>query len=426
MKLELRKISSSNHMLSLITALSLLWLLVNFNGFSVLVCICCGFLWFNYLSTKKMMGKFDIERWTNRTRTFTNEDVTIYHRLCNSYGSFGINVLSQIKVAGLLTYNLLDQYVFIKKSQPVVLQAKTSFSTRGRKILGDFLIVYEHPLGFFKHWAYYSAEQEILVLPKIMNLEFFPSRLRELLVGTRSDFKLLEDATQIKGVREYSSEPLNKVHWKISAKLGALYVKELDFTAVSNTVVYLDLNLSKDIFAKNVWAQIRKNYEEEAVLAASSIIYWLTNHGNRVDIVVVAKEILKRNYGSTSDWVSAVELLAMAEGDDNGPQLADELAKNLYRLNPSNTLVIISMYLTDSLLPLLISARAKVSRVIVLLIPYGFRDPRYKPSKTYEMYPLDMQKLNQKAKSLEREQIIVRIVRPNQTLQEVFDEIQGY
>ncbi|HEY8543230.1 MAG TPA: DUF58 domain-containing protein, partial [Pseudothermotoga sp.] len=84
------------------------------------------------------------------------------------------------------------------------------------------------------------------------------------------------------------------------------------------------------------------------------------------------------------------------------------------------------MYLTDSLLPSLINARAKVSRVIVLLIPYGFRDPRYKPTKTYEMYPLDMQRLSEKARLLEKEQIIVRIIKPSQTLQEVFDEIQGF
>jgi hypothetical protein len=36
---------------------------------------------------------------------------------------------------------------------------------------------------------------------------------------------------------------------------------------------------------------------------------------------------------------------------------------------------------------------------------------------------LDMVKLNEKAKLLEQEQIIVRIIKPSQTLQEVFYEI---
>ncbi|MEJ5229607.1 MAG: DUF58 domain-containing protein [Pseudothermotoga sp.] len=425
MRLELRKIVSSNSLLTILTVFSILWLVANLNGFSVLLSVSCAFLWMNYFTTKQAVTNLEVERFPNRTRAFTNEDVIVTHKLRNNSGSLKVTVLSQIEVAELLSYNLLEREVTLKKSQTVTIQAKTSFSTRGKKLLTDFVVVYEHPLGFFKHWAYYCADQEILVLPKIMHLESFPSRLRELLPGSKSDFKLLEDTTQVKGVREYSSEPLNRVHWKISAKLGSLYVKEFDFTAISNTILYLDLNLSKEIFAKNVWAQIRKNYEEEAVLAASSIIYWLTRFGNLVDIVVIAKDVLKTNYTPKSDWVSAVELLAMAKGDENGPQLNEELAKDLHRLTPSNTLVIVSMYLTDSLLPLLISAKAKCSRVIVLLIPYGYRDPRYKPSKTYEMYPIDMQRLLDRAKLLEREQIIVRIVKPSQTLQEVFDEIQS-
>ncbi len=425
MKLKPRKIVSSNSLLAILTVLSTLWLVANLNGFSVLLSVSCVFLWMNYFTTRQTIANLEVERFSNRTRAFTNEDVIVTHRLYNKSGSLRVTVLSQIEIAEFLSYNLLEQEVTLKKSQTVTIQAKTSFSTRGRKVLTDFVVVYEHPLGFFKHWAYYHADQEILVLPKIMHLESFPSRLRELLPGSKSDFKLLEDTTQVKGVREYSSEPLNRVHWKISAKLGSLYVKEFDFTAISSTILYLDLNLSKEIFAKNVWAQIRKNYEEEAVLAASSIIYWLTRFGNLIDLVVIAKDVLKTNYTPKSDWVSAVELLAMAKGDENGPQLNEELAKDLYRLTPSNTLVIISMYLTDSLLPLLINARAKCSRVIVLLIPYGYRDPRYKPSRTYEMYPIDMQRLGDRAKLLEREQIIVRIVKPSQTLQEVFDEIQS-
>lgn len=425
MKLELKKITSSSGTLWFLTSLSILWLLISLNGFSLIALVACAFLWFNYLSTKRKICNLEVERWANTTRAFTNESITVYHKLCSPSTTLSVTAISQIKIAGLLSYNLLERTLTLTKSQPITLEARTSFSTRGKKILKDFMVIYEHPLGFFKHWATYSKEQEIFILPKIMHLESFPSRLRELLPGNRSDFKLLEDSTHIKGVREYTNEPLNRVHWKISAKLGSLYVKELDFTAISNTIIYLDLNLSKDIFAKAVWAQIRKNYEEEAVLATSSIIYWLTQRGNVVDLIVVGKEVFKRNYGSSTDWVSAVELLAMAEGDENGPQIAEELTKNLYTLNPSNTLVIISMYLTDSLLPLLINARAKVSRVIVLLIPYGFRDPRYKPSRTYEMYPIDMVKLREQAKLLEKEQIIVRIVKPSQTLQEVFDEIQS-
>jgi|GEM_PF-182426 len=423
-KLKLKSKSSSFGLLIFMSILSCVWALLSFNVFSITLVIACIFLWLQFYDTKRKLTHLEIERWVNQTRAFTDQDLTINHRIQSPFGDIDASISSHITASGFLTYNLFEKTLLIRKSESVYVQSKISFPTRGKKILSDFFVFYEHPINLFRHYACYSGKEEILVLPKIMYIESFPSRLRELLPAERSEFKLLEDTTQIKGVREYFNEPLSKIHWKISAKLGKLCVKELDYTAISNTVLYLDLNLSSEIFARKVWAQIRKNYEEDAVIATSSIIYLLANRGNLIDLVVVGKEVLRRNYMVNSDWVSAVELLAKAEGDENGPQLPEEFFKDLYRLTPSNTILIISMYLTDTLLPLLIQARTRCARVIVLLIPYGFRDPRFKPAKTYEMYPLDMQKLIEKAKILEKEQIIVRIIRPNQSLQEVFDEIQ--
>ncbi len=426
MKLEFDHASSSLGPLLGISLVCTVWIVFTVNVFSVLAAVFCTFLWFEYLRVKKILSSLVVQREPSKTRLFTNQDLLIKHVILSPLGDIDLTINSQIKIADLLTYTALERVVFLRKNEPVEITVKTSFATRGRKFLTTFFVAYEHPLSLFKIWCLYTAHQEVLVLPKIMHLESFPSRLRELIPGNISDFKLLEDPTYIRGVREYNNEPLNKVHWKISAKLGSLQVKELDYTAISNNLIYVDLNLSREIFARNVWAQIRMHYEEDAVLVASSILYLLTRNGNFVDLIVVGKEVLKRDYKPTSDWVSAVELLAIAKGDENGPQLVEELEKELERLTPSTTLTVISMYLTDSLLPLLIKARAKCARVMVFLIPYGFRDPRYKPSRTYEMYPIDMQRLFEKAKILQKEQIIVNIVKPSQTIQEVFDEIQGF
>ncbi len=425
MQLKLTRTTSSLGPLVAITVVCAVWLTATFNVFSILGLVFCGFIWLEYFRMKKILSSLIVKREPLKTRLFTNQELVIKHIIISPFEDIDVTVNSQIKMADLLTYTVLERVVTLRRNEPTELFVRTSFATRGKKFLTDFFVVYEHPLSFFKIWAFYMAHQEVLVLPKIMHLESFPARLRELIPGSVSDFRLLEDPTHVRGVREYSNEPLSKVHWKISAKLGSLYVKELDYTAVSNNLIYVDLNLSKEIFAKNVWAQMRTHYEEDAVLVASSVLHLLTKSGNFVDLIVIGKDVLKRDYKPTSDWVNAVELLAMARGDENGPQLVEELENDLERLNPSTTLTVISMYLTDSLVPLLIKARAKCARVMVFLIPYGFRDPRYKPSRSYEMYPLDMQRLFEKARILEKEQIIVRIVRPSQTIQEVFDEIEG-
>ncbi|WP_448515979.1 DUF58 domain-containing protein [Pseudothermotoga sp.] len=421
MKLKLRSISWNVQTLIVLSVVAVVWLILSTTVFSALYSSLCVFLWLHFLETKRDISRLQIERKISTERAFTNQDVSFHHSVASSK-RLKVTLLGQIEVGSSLTYNLFERDVFVGP-EPVRIDVKTSFPTRGRKVLKDLFCYYEHPLGLFRIWARFNASQEVLVLPRLMPLEFFPSRLREPLPGRTSDFKLFEDPLRIKGLREYSNDPIKKIHWKASAKFGKLLVKEYEHTALSKTFLFIDLNMAKEIFARNVWAQIRTSYEEEAVRAATAILYWLSQGNDTINMTVVGKQVLEMDWTSQDGWVRAVEMLALAEGAEDGPQLSEVLFSQVPKLTFTSTVVVLSMYLTDSILPVLLEARARCARVMVFLIPYGYRDPKYRAGRTYEMYPLDMVKLNEKAKLLEQEQIIVRIVKPSQTLQEVFYEI---
>lgn len=422
MKLELRSISFDFQPLIVLSVSALIWLVFSASVFSVTFVVLCGFLWLHFLDTKRSLSQLEVERHLSTQRVFTNEEVWFKHAVVSPSKCLKVTLLGQIEVGRSLTYNLFEREAHVGPEQ-LRIDVRTSFSTRGRKILKDLLCYYEHPLGLFKIWAQFNSPQEVLVLPRLMHLEFFPSRLREPLPGRRSDFELFEDPLRIRGLREYSNDPIKKVHWKASAKFGKLLVKEYEHTATSRTFVFVDLNMAKEIFAKNVWAQFRISYEEEAVHAATAILCWLSQGNDVIKMTVVGKEVLEMDWASQDGWVRAVELLALSEGTDDGPQLSDVLYSQIPKLTFTSTVVILSMYLTDSILPVILEARARCARVLVFLLPYGYRDPRYRPTRTYEMYPLDMVKLREKARLLEQEQVIVRIIKPSQTLQEVFYEI---
>ncbi|HBT39369.1 MAG: hypothetical protein XD58_0792 [Thermotoga sp. 50_1627] len=421
MKLELRSITSNVQPLIVLSVATLVWLILNASVFSVLFALLCGFLWLHFLETRRNVSRLRIERTISTERAFTDQEVLFHHSVASSK-RLKVTLLGQIEVGSSLTYNLFERELFIG-SEPMRIDVRTSFPTRGRKVLKDLFCYYEHPLGLFRIWARFNAAQEVLVLPRLMPLEFFPARLREPLPGRRSDFKLFEDPLRIKGLREYSNDPIKKIHWKASAKFGKLLVKEYENTAISRVFMFVDLNMAKEIFARNVWGQIRTGYEEEAVRAATAVLYWLSQGNDTINMTVVGKQVLEMDWTAQHGWVRAVETLALAEGSEDGPQLSDVLLSQVPKLTFTSTMVVLSMYLTDSILPVLLEARARCARVMVFLLPYGYRDPRYKAGRTYEMYPLDMVKLKEKAKLLEEEQIIVRIIRPNQTLQEVFYEI---
>jgi hypothetical protein len=85
--------------------------------------------------------------------------------------------------------------------------------------------------------------------------------------------------------------------------------------------------------------------------------------------------------------------------------------------------VVLSLYLGESVLPDLVKARSRASRVVVLLMPFGLRKPGQLPGKSYQMLPMAMEELKRRSSLLEEEQIIVRVVEENRSLAETFGEV---
>ncbi|MDK2953801.1 DUF58 domain-containing protein [Kosmotoga sp. DU53] len=423
-ELKPTKLISSSSNVVIMTIIALIWLTLQVNGFSLLFAAFVAILWVEFFMSRFLLKNLTVKRKIQRNRAFIDQKIKIDYTIHNkSPIKLIVWFLPMVESASSAS-KIRKKKLILKPREEAKISSHIYFGKRGIKDVSKCLLSYPDPLGFFKHWITYEAPEEILVLPSLMEFENFPLRLRELLPGLKSDFKLMEDMTYMKGIREYSGDPLNKIHWKISAKMNSLYVKEFNYTAISRTHLYLDLNLSKEVFARDVWGRIREFYEEQAILAASSLIHWSAKIGHKIDLTVVGKKVLRSTGSFSNDWVKTVELLAISEGTNTGPELSDVLSTDVEKLTPATTVVLFSMYLTDSILPVLLKARARCSRVIVILMPYGFRDPRYKPARSYELLPIDMRDLKEKAAALEEEQIIVRILRDNQSLQEVVMEIE--
>lgn len=84
----------------------------------------------------------------------------------------------------------------------------------------------------------------IKVYPKIYNIKLFQLSGSEKLENLLNSDSKVEDLTLIKDIREYRvGDSLKRVHWKISAKQGELYVKNYDY--ISGTQCNLFLNMEK-------------------------------------------------------------------------------------------------------------------------------------------------------------------------------------
>jgi hypothetical protein len=81
------------------------------------------------------------------------------------------------------------------------------------------------------------------------------------------------------------------------------------------------------------------------------------------------------------------------------------------------------MHLTEKEIPLLLQLRARCAKVIVWLMPYGYRPSDTYRSRSFEMPHPEAAKLLEHAKILEENRIIVKFFMDNDALQEVIDRV---
>jgi len=421
---QIEALTSRKRPLLLLSSVALVWSLLSLDPFSLIFLSLLSVSWLYYLLTGMALKKMDILRSISRTRLFTGESISIRYTLTGRYPIvIHAEALPTVRMKTGFVSNK-SQRVIVKHNSSAVIEWIINFRSRGEKDISSLLISVKDPLGLFSYAVRYSLSEKVLVLPTVMEFETLPLRLRELSPGKRSDFKLMEDLTDFRGIREYHGEPLNRIHWKTSAKMGALYSREFGYTAVSRTRLYLHLNLTGEVFARDVWEKIRLSYEELSVrIAASFIRNVYLSHG-RISLVTVGEDV-KRIDGTGRDWIDFFEILSTVGGRDEGEELYKVLEQDLSSFDPATTVVILSLYLGEEILPYLVRARSRACQVVVILLPFGIREPGRLPGRSYQMLPRAIENLKRRALLLEEERIVVRIVEDNQSLHEVLDEIQA-
>ncbi len=83
---------------------------------------------------------------------------------------------------------------------------------------------------------------------------------------------LWEDPTHLAGVREYEpGDPLRRIHWKASARVGNLQVKLVEPTTHPRLAVFLDMHT---LSGHAWWAGYDPLIVELSVIVATSIVAW--------------------------------------------------------------------------------------------------------------------------------------------------------
>ncbi len=160
---------------------------------------------------------------------------------------------------------------------------------RGFHQIGPCVLETGDLFGLHRRFRVVAPPKFVLVYPRIVPLLGYDIASRRPIGDVVMTHRLYEDPTRIAGVREYQpGDPLNRVHWKASARTGVLHSKVHEPSTLSGVTLLLD-------FHKGSYHKQGEPFRSElAVTAAVSIAHAVYLMGQQFGLVTNARDAAER------------------------------------------------------------------------------------------------------------------------------------
>lgn len=163
------------------------------------------------------------------------------------------------------------------------------FDMRGYYQVGPLVLESGDLFGLHRRYRVAAQPQFILVYPKIIPIAGYDLASRRPIGEIRLSHRLFEDPTRINGVRQYQSgDPLNRVHWRATARTGVLHSKTYEPSSIAGSTILL-------AFHQAEYAERDEPYVSElAVTTAASLANALYELGQQVGLVTNGRDAVDR------------------------------------------------------------------------------------------------------------------------------------
>jgi uncharacterized protein (DUF58 family) len=169
------------------------------------------------------------------------------------------------------------------------------FQMRGYYQLGPLLLESGDLFGLHRRFRVESKPTFVLVYPKVVPLQGYDIASRRPIGEVRLTHRLFEDPTRIAGVRQYQrGDALNRIHWKATARTGALHCKLYEPSCIAGMTLLMDFH------AGSFPARSEPHRSELAVTTAASLANAVYQLGQQVGFISngrdAADRILQEGY----------------------------------------------------------------------------------------------------------------------------------
>jgi len=194
---------------------------------------------------------------------------------------------------------------------------------KGKYCFENVKIVYSDILGLFKWTKRFDESFTFLVRPQVKKLVGFSAEARQPLGKYISKNVAFEDLSSIKDIRKYQTgDSFKKIHWKITAHRGELFIREPEATGSSEIILVLDL--FKGAYSEE--AKLRYQQEEQCAECAAALVYKAFQNGLDVKIQYYSDRMYTIKLEVEKGMDAFLELLATVEATSSIP--VSEIIRN--------------------------------------------------------------------------------------------------
>jgi uncharacterized protein (DUF58 family) len=212
--------------------------------------------------------------------------------------------------------------------QTKTIKYTVTFAMRGYYPLGPTLLETGDVFGLHRRHRVVGKPVYVMVYPKVVPLPKYDFASERPIGEVRLQNRLHEDPTRTAGVRQYVlGDPLQRVHWKVTARTGQLHCRVYEPTTLAGATVMVDFH------SAGYPARGEPHRSELAVTTAVSIAYAVSVLNQQVGFVSNGRDAADRIREESLD---AEPPGAQAEGHATreGARGRFELAGESDRLRP--------------------------------------------------------------------------------------------
>jgi uncharacterized protein (DUF58 family) len=239
---------------------------------------------------------------------------------------------------------------------------------KGQYAVGSARVSLQDPLRIFRTQRTVPSQLTLTVVPRPISLAVMHIALTSPLDGQRVRYAPNVDTSQLTGTHPYDDEPMNRIHWKMSAHTGTLVVKDFTPSASQTVILLVNYTVHRDT------GFTLEALDDTLSTVAASILQYV--HDRKLSFGLVA-------IGPHTDWtgtgrdrthlLSCLTTIARAQAvqTEDTSIVLDWLNRNARVIPAQSQLVLVAHEMDETEIVHLLKQREHFARITIILFPEG-------------------------------------------------------